>query len=359
MSTKFIKHGDGYYPANEESLVIGDRLESGVYVVTQDPMDNLYFKHAEEFSIPSRVYGNLEGIANRILHTFRDRYNNDPPKSTGVLLSGDKGDGKTLLSKIVSARSKEKYDMPTILVNQPFKGNEFNALIDSVTQPCVVIFDEFEKVYKREDQDHVLTLLDGVCSSSKLFIFTCNDSYLISDHMMNRPGRIYYALHFSGADLEFIRSYCNENLRDKSLIEDICGIALGFHSFNFDMLASLVEELNRHGGTVEEAMVYLNINHDYETQKVYRVAVIGPKGETFATEETAGGDAKYDGTPISGFTISMYTDKHWELILFPAASLKERNTNDGSLVFRNREGWTATLTPTHGGSSVRYDRKEF
>jgi len=90
------------------------------------------------------------------MRTFTDRSN-----STGVLLTGEKGSGKTLLAKHLSIMG---YDMgiPTIVINSAWTGDSFNKLIQDIEQPLIVMFDEFEKVYNREEQEKMLTLLDGV-----------------------------------------------------------------------------------------------------------------------------------------------------------------------------------------------------
>ena len=62
------------------------------------------------------------------------------------------------------------------------------------------IIDEFEKIFSGEKQQHILTLLDGVFSTHKLFLLTCNDKWKIDSHMRNRPGRIYYMIEFEGLE---------------------------------------------------------------------------------------------------------------------------------------------------------------
>jgi hypothetical protein len=37
----------------------------------------------------------------------------------------------------------------TIVMNEPWSGERFNAFIQSIRQPCIMLFDEFEKVYRQ------------------------------------------------------------------------------------------------------------------------------------------------------------------------------------------------------------------
>lgn len=100
--------------------------------------------------------------------------------------------------------------------------------------------------------------MDGVFPSKKLFILTVNDQYKVNSHMRNRPGRIFYMIEYKGLDAGFIREYCQDNLGDKSYIEQVCRLTLLFDSFNFDMLKALVEEMNRYKESPNQAMEMLN-----------------------------------------------------------------------------------------------------
>lgn len=167
---------------------------------------------------------------------------------------GEKGSGKSLLSKQVCMAS----GLPVILINNDYSGDSFNSFLTSITQPCIVFFDEFEKTYDRDAQKNILTLLDGTFNSNKLFLFTCNDKYSLDDNLYNRPGRIYYMLEFGGVDEEFIREYCEENLKNKYMINKIIDLAKGFAVFNFDILAAFVEEMNRYNEDPNDLITILN-----------------------------------------------------------------------------------------------------
>ncbi len=254
MTTLFLKNGNDYKPIDEANLNAQATLPPGNYIIKQQPFDGpLYFEKVDDFEIPKKVYGDVTTMSKRILSTFNSR-----PGTTGVLLSGEKGSGKTLLAKFTAATS----EMPCILVNSPLTGDKFSKLLQDVEQPAIVLFDEFEKVYDDESQPGILTLLDGVFTSKKLFILTCNDIWKINEHMKNRPGRLFYSVSFNGLSLEFIREYCDDNLRDRAYSDKVCDISMLFAEFNFDMLSALVEEMNRYSESPEDAMKMLNVQPD-------------------------------------------------------------------------------------------------
>ena len=262
----YIKQGDTYIPTNHANLDIQETLPPGNYTVNADPKGNLYFQSLQDFPKPSKIYGDYSAMADRILNTYNIR-----SASTGVMLTGEKGSGKTLMAKLVASRALERQGIPTIIISYPWHGEQFNKLIQDIPE-AIVIFDEFEKVYcDREHQHSILTLLDGVFPSKKMYIITTNDKWLVDDHMHNRPGRIFYAIDYTGLSEDFIREYCQDNLDNKAHIEDIVMAATLFKAFNFDMLQALTEEMNRYLETPYKALKMLNIRPKNEGE--YTVSI--------------------------------------------------------------------------------------
>ena len=137
----YMKSGNTFRIATKESMDLHEQLPAGNYVVKQDPFENFYIEQIESFDVPSKMYGDTIRNTERIINSFWDR-----EKSTGVMLVGEKGSGKTLLSKNICVELA-KQNVPTIVINHPWHGDKFNTLIQSIQQPCIVMFDEFEKVW--------------------------------------------------------------------------------------------------------------------------------------------------------------------------------------------------------------------
>jgi hypothetical protein len=335
----FLKSGNSFRVSTKEALDLHETLPVGNYTVKFNEMGNFfYLEKIEDFTSPSRIYGNCVKHTSRIVNTFMSR-----PATTGVMLTGEKGSGKTLLSKNVSIELA-KQDIPTIVINTSYHGDTFNQFLQSIDQPCVILFDEFEKVYDSEDQEAILTLLDGVFPSKKLFMLTCNNKWRVDQHMRNRPGRIFYMIDFKGLDSGFITEYCEENLEAKEHTSTIVSIASLFSQFNFDMLKALVEEMNRYGDTPQEALELLNAKPEFDGGSKFNIEVVHDGKEIKEhTDKFEGNPLKAGGIEIGFDTDPDSDDADYTYKVFSAETLVKLDAEKGVFVFEDK-GTRVTLT---------------
>ena len=341
--TYYLKSGNTFKPSAEASLDLHYELPVGNYIIKKDPFENLYFEKIDDFEFGSKRYGDNEKNTDRIMNTFLSR-----AVSTGVMLTGEKGSGKSLLAKCLAMKGAE-LNIPTLIINDPWCGDRFNRLIQEIQQPCIILFDEFEKVYNRDDQESILTLLDGVFPTKKLFVLTCNDKWRVDQHMRNRPGRIYYMLDFKGLSVEFIEEYCNDNLNNKTYIDNICKISSLFAQFNFDMLKALVEEMNRYDESPQEALQMLNAKPEFDEGNKFSIN-LQIEGVAVDPDDYYNGD-KWSGNPLHGKLAIEYRtykddpeDGDWVYARFDQTNLKTVDSQNGKFVFMNDKNEIITLT---------------
>ena len=339
--TYFLKSGKTFRVSSAAAMDLHEALPAGNYIIKADQFGNLFLEQIDSFTRPNKLYGDTLRNTDRILNTFKSR-----DVSTGVMLTGEKGSGKSLLAKNLSIEAA-KMGIPTIVINAPWKGDAFNKFMQDIEQPIIVLFDEFEKVYDSDDQEQMLTLLDGVFPSKKLFILTCNDKWRVNQHMRNRPGRIFYMLEYKGLGYEFIKEYCEDNLENQEYVEKVCQISSLFGEFNFDMLKAMVEEMNRYDETPQQALKMLNAKPEFEENHRFTMRLFVGEKEL----ETAHFDGpEWRGNPLQQSINIDYDpepdndDADWERASFQNNDLQQVDAPNGRFVFMNIKGHKLLLT---------------
>jgi len=336
----FIRNANTFNIASEEALDIQKVLPVGNYTVKQNPMTGQFFlEMVDSFEPLKKLYGDTMKNSDRILRTFMDR-----PNSTGVMLTGEKGSGKSLLAKTISIEAA-KQGIPTLIINTPFTGDVFNKFMQDIEQPTVILFDEFEKVYDEADQEAALTLMDGVFPSRKLFLLTSNDKWRINQHMRNRPGRIYYMIEFAGLSTTFIREYCQDTLNNKAFIEKVCEIACLFEEFNFDMLKALVEEMNRYDETPQDALKLLNAKPEFNNNGHFTVQVFSNGAQIKAAELRD----EWKGNPLNSQIFCEWDpepegDADWISVSFGPNHITKVDAQEGRFTYENEKGYVLVLS---------------
>lgn len=203
-----------------------------------------------------KIYGNSRDKVEKVLTSYKlMNYRN-----FGVLLSGQKGIGKSLFVRVLAERAIDE-GYPVVVVTQAIPG--IADFISSIEQDCIVVFDEFEKTFKDQEdwnpQDDMLSLFDGIDGGHKLFIVTCNDLSKLSKYMINRPGRFHYHITMTTPSPEEVEQYMRDKVDPEyeDAIHDVVQLA-GAIGMPYDYLRAIAFELNQ-GYSLKETMRDLNI----------------------------------------------------------------------------------------------------
>jgi len=256
--TQYLRHNTSYTFAPDVSGVALDKLPAGFYRVCWNDIAGFYLEIAEPLTLIAKAYGNAYQHQDRIMNTFNERVG----LPTTVLLEGYKGTGKTLLAKKLCVDFVNAGGI-CLLQGKAYTGDAYKAFLQKIEQQKIVFIDEFDKVYNESDKvNDMLTLLDGMYPMHTLFILTMNADSRGSryEYFSNRPGRVYYNIHFGSISESTIREYAADNLINKSRIDEIIEYVGRFSMFNMDMLTVLVKEVNNNENiSVRELGVFLNI----------------------------------------------------------------------------------------------------
>ena len=264
--------GDTVSIVAEGALHVAHKLPAGIYTVEVAPQQPPVLRRVHDLQVPDKLYGDTEEKTKKILNTFKSRSH-----STGVLLAGTKGSGKTLLARNIANKLYEE-GIPTIIVPFNLIGPLIAEFIDTIDTECMILFDEIDKIpgsqYDDEnasDTNCLLGLFDGISVHKRLYVLTANDVNRINPQLLNRPGRIYYKLIFGGVTQEAIKEYCNINLNNKKNIDKMLHIATMIRDFSFDIMQAIVEECNRYNIEPKEACDMLNVTPELEGSFKIRV----------------------------------------------------------------------------------------
>lgn len=223
--SEFIKVGERI--VNKPTGLDYDLINGKVYNLKWDRYNGMsYFEEDGLLSLPAKVYTTKsDDVFIKRINTY---FQKTSKLSTGVMLSGIKGTGKTVMAKVIAKNS----NLPIIVVDEDYPTGRINDFFRKFETPVTIIFDEVDKHWDTED---LLGWLDGVqTNAKKLVLFTCNNEDRVNDYLKDRCSRVRYIRHFEANDnARFLR----EILRDKGIAEDKIKDTYTFIVNNFGLLS--------------------------------------------------------------------------------------------------------------------------
>ena len=280
---KIIETGNTYKVYGEDLIVL-DKLPAHTYKVFFGQFTGFYLEKQHDLEIKEdKVYGVHEAKADKVLNRF-----DQSRKNLGVILSGDKGIGKSLFARLLAQKALSK-GVPVILVDNFISG--IGDFLNSIQTEALILFDEFDKTFAKNEntdpQSMMLSLFDGTSSGKKLFVITCNSYASLNEYLINRPGRFHFHFRFDYPTADEVKEYLNDKLDEKyhAEINKVVSFSRKI-KLNYDCLSAIALELNE-GEVFEEAIKDLNILNNYESRGRYNISVFTEEGVVFgATNES-------------------------------------------------------------------------
>lgn len=239
-----LKDKDKYYFYN--SLTIEKSLEPKEYLFNFDEFGNCWLEDIESFKLPSKVYDVNADLRDSIRKSF-----NANDKNLGVLLTGNKGQGKSLTAKLIC----KEMGVPVIVVNKQIpQAVNFVKFFNNIKQNYVLFVDEFEKLFKEkgggEDketsyhrQEVFLSFMDGVLTNEHkvLFLLTTNEG--VNEYFINRPSRIKFLVEYTELPEALFDLITTDKLKNKEYRADL-EENVSLINLNIDLLISIIYDIN-------------------------------------------------------------------------------------------------------------------
>lgn len=277
---KIIKTGSTYQIYGEDLIVL-DKLPAQTYKIGFSKFTGFFLEKQHDLEIKEdKIYGVHEEKANKVLNRFEKSR-----KNLGVILSGDKGIGKSLFARLLSQKAIEN-GIPVILVDDFIPG--IDDFLNDIKNEVLILFDEFDKTFKSRDdvdpQAQMLSFFDGTSSGKKLFVVTCNEYRNLNEYMINRPGRFHFHFRFEYPTADEVRNYLTDKI-DKKYFSEINKVVSFSRKIklNYDCLSAIALELNE-GEKFEETIKDLNIINTRDRKRQYDVQLFTEEGIVFASE---------------------------------------------------------------------------
>lgn len=248
--TKFLLHGSQVNVMADQDLIVNNTLEAQqVYTANFDQDQGFFLKQSTLATPSTKVYGHTPDYVKQTLAWF-----DHSQGSTGVLLVGDQGSGKTLFAEVLHAQRPE----PVVIVKGGVPVSGLTDFLSEIGGNVIILWDEFDKNFKEEEQNQLLTFFDGADNAHRLNIITANDKDKVSKHLYNRPNRCRYRFAIERPNSTTVLAMAHDAGLDEQTAQDLAKQNKVW-LLSFDEIIRLIEEL-KFGTPLALAKKTLNIS---------------------------------------------------------------------------------------------------
>jgi hypothetical protein len=320
MGLQFFDHGSHVTARNVPEVGRVEKIPPSVYRinVTEEGLDLV--RDRKRFTLPSKIYGDHHFHLSAIMEAFEER-----ACSTGVLLKGLKGSGKSLLAEHIGNKCLD-LEMPVLLINTEIPAGLLKSVI-SLIGSCMVYFDEYGKIYGKAAKDSMLALFSDTDLKNVMFVVTANEDKELNEYMIDRPGRFMFRINYGDLTTEVVKDVCRSNDINEEITEYLVAYA-AFHHLSFDILMYLVRQAQR-VTTAKELNKRISI-----------LNVPDPINQSLSVV-----DVSFQGQHFVGEVIERYDQDHLEIDLIQDGTLEmigsyvfDRNHPGASVLHANNTG---------------------
>lgn len=229
-----------------------ERLPVGNYLLKYSELNGFFLERKEDFTLPKKLYGDFSFIKR-----WKTAFENTT-KNVGILLSGYKGTGKTITAELFC----QLMEVPVIFITSPYSGPEFESFITSpLLNGSIIFIDEYEKHYNysNENENVLLSIMDGMYNTHLIFLLTVNDYFQVTDKLKNRLGRIKYSKLYASLDESVIKDIIADKLKDKKYEAELLSAIEFIPSLSIDILVELINDINLFDESAKECLKHLNL----------------------------------------------------------------------------------------------------
>jgi hypothetical protein len=246
----------------DSTVTAHDTLPVGTYRVSFSQKEGFTLQRVSDLVIGTeQVYGDRGAKIDKIFAAYQRT-----ERSLGVMLSGDKGQGKSLFLRMAAARALAE-QIPVVLVTEDADG--IADFLDTLDE-CLVVFDEFEKIFPSggprahldgsNRQNQFLSMFDGMSTVKRIYCLTVNDVQDVSSYIVNRPGRFHYHMRFDYPGPDEVRAYLADQAPNAPAAEvENAALFSRRVQLNYDHLRAIAFELNHTKAVFSDFVADLNI----------------------------------------------------------------------------------------------------